>query len=204
MTAYYNEIDRTSMIAYRITNAATGRCYIGVTVRGLRRRWTDHLRAARNGVKTALYAAIRKHGEQAFSIEHIASATSRELLKALERAIIDQDCTLAPGGYNLTRGGDGVDGLPDNIRARIAESNRGRTHTPEARALIGAASRGHAVPPDVRERISQKHLGKKLSLEHRAKLSAAKIGKKLPPRSAEHAARISAGLVRAHAKRRDP
>ena len=31
---------------------------------------------------------------------------------------------------------------------------------------------------------------------------ALKTGRKLPPRSAEHSARISAGLVRAHARKR--
>lgn len=55
---------------------------------------------------------------------------------------------------------------------------------------------------ETREKIRKKHLGKKLSDEHRMKLSAAKLGKKMPPRTPEHSARISEGLVRAHARRK--
>ena len=39
MTAYYNEHDPSRFIAYVITNAVNGKQYVGVTVRGLRRRW---------------------------------------------------------------------------------------------------------------------------------------------------------------------
>lgn len=66
----------------------------------------------------------------------------------------------------------------------------------------GEGSPGHPVSEETREKIRAKHIGKKLSAEHREKLSAAKTGRKLPPRSAEHCARISAGLVRAHARKR--
>lgn len=66
----------------------------------------------------------------------------------------------------------------------------------------GEGSPGHVVSAETREKIRAKHLGKKLTPEHRAKLSAAKLGKKLPPRSAEHSAKISRGLVAAHARRK--
>lgn len=66
----------------------------------------------------------------------------------------------------------------------------------------GEGSPGHEVTPETRQKISLKHRGKRLTAEHRAKLSAAKLGKKMPPRTAEHSARISAGLVRAHARKK--
>lgn len=58
----------------------------------------------------------------------------------------------------------------------------GTTHTPEARAKIGAASKEHGATP--RPPISQ---------ETRARLRAAKLG---VPKSAEHRAAIAAGLRR--------
>jgi group I intron endonuclease len=199
--AYYNEIN-PAYRAYAITNLATGKLYVGITVRSLRRRWTDHLRAARDGVNTALYRAMRKHGVISFSIVQIASALSREALKALEKDLIAQYGSLAPRGYNLTKGGDGVDGMHPDIVARTAEKNRGRRHTETARLAIGAAHSGHEVTAATRAAIGAAHRGKKLSEEHRQKLSIAKLGKKMPPRTPEHAARISAGLVAAHARRR--
>ena len=129
MPAYYNEIDPPRFIAYVITNSVTAKQYVGVTVRGLRRRWADHLRAARNGTRTALYAAMRKYGSETFTVEHVASALSREALPQLERLLISQFGTVAPLGYNLTAGGDGVAGLPRWIVERTANLNRGRRHS---------------------------------------------------------------------------
>jgi group I intron endonuclease len=202
VTAYYNEHEPSRFIAYVITNAVNGKQYVGVTVRGLRRRWTDHVRAARDGVATALYAAMRKHGVEAFTIEHCACALGRDDLAHVERNLIAQLGTLAPLGYNLTIGGDGVAGLPRWIVERTANLNRGRHQSERAKELIGSASRGHLVSTETRRALREAHIGKTLTAEHRAKLSAAKIGKRMPPRSAEHRARISAGLVVAHARRR--
>lgn len=128
--------------AYVITNLVSGKRYIGITRRALHRRWSDHKVSARKGAKTALAGAIRKYGEGSFSIQQIASASSIDNLQALEIELIRQEKTLAPRGYNLTAGGEGVKGLPADVLRRIADANRGRQHTPEARALIGKASKG--------------------------------------------------------------
>jgi hypothetical protein len=121
---------------------------------------------------------------------------------AVERALIEQQKTKAPLGYNLTDGGDGVTGLPDEIVKRTAEKNVGRKHTPEALKKISAAGRLRRMSDETKLQMSAAHSGKTLSLEHRAKLSAAKIGKKLPPRTSEHSEKIAAGLRAAHARKR--
>lgn len=66
----------------------------------------------------------------------------------------------------------------------------------------GEGAPGHQVSEQTRSKIRAGHVGKRLSPEHRAKLAAAKLGKKLPPRTKEHSARISAGLIAAHARRK--
>ena len=189
-------------IVYLITNTATGKRYVGVTRRGLKRRWSEHLHAARTGVNTALYSAIRKYSEAAFVIEQLASVANKDDVAAVERALIEQQKTKAPFGYNLTDGGDGVAGLPDEIVKRTAEKNRGRKHSPEALVKIKAAGRLRKQSDATKSKIRVAHSGKPLSVEHRAKLSAAKLGKKLPPRTAEHAEKIAAGLRAAHARRK--
>lgn len=202
MTAYYNEID-PSFQAYLITNKVTGKRYVGITAHGYLTRWAAHIKEAgwkRGG--WAFHGSIRKYGADAFSVEWIASAWTWEGLCETERLLIKQWDTASPNGYNLTTGGDGVCGLSQETRASISEQNLGRRHTDAAKAKIGAASFGHIVTEQTRDRIRAKHIGKVLTEDHRAKLSAAKMGKKLPPRSAKHAARISEGLRRAHARRK--
>lgn len=203
MTAYYNEHDPTrNGVAYCATNLATGKRYIGITVQGVSRRWRGHLKSARDGSKSALHAAIRKYGDNVFVVCEIACSLHADYRAELERALIEQEGTRAPSGYNLTIGGDGTVGLPCEVIARIADKNRGRKHSEKARLAIGAASSARPRTAETRLKISEKHKGKRLSLEHRQKLSAAKIGRRLPPRSDDHSAKISTGLVRAWARRK--
>jgi group I intron endonuclease len=190
-------------VVYLVTNAVSGKQYVGITRQKMQRRWRGHVHCARKGVTTALHAAIRKYGEDSFSVEVVASCLRREWAGAVEADFILQFRTKAPLGYNLTDGGDGVRGLSDEAIKRIAETIRGRKHTKEAKALIGAASRSRPRSQRERALISAAHRGKSLTEEHRAKLAAAKIGRKRPPRSETHKSRISDGLRRAHRRRRE-
>jgi group I intron endonuclease len=189
------------VVIYVITNGITGKSYVGQTRQPLQRRWRGHIQLARKGVRTVLYAAIRKYGELAFTIAPIATCLSDPGI--VEAEFIKVRGTKVPTGYNLTDGGDGVVGLPREIIERTAALNRGRKHTAEAKRLIGIAGIGRKKTAAGCAAISAARKGKPLSVEHRQKLAAAKLGKKLAPRSPEHSARISAGLVRAHARRRE-
>lgn len=188
-------------IIYLVTNTISGRQYIGQTRRALPRRWQGHLQLARKGLNTALARAIRKHGADAFELTQIATCIRDPGL--VEAQLIIQYGTKAPRGYNLTDGGDGVGGLPREIIERGAALRKGRKHTPEAKRLIALAGIGRKTSDAGRAAISAARKGKPLSIEHRQKLAAAKLGKKQSPRSPEHSARISAGLTRAHARRRE-
>jgi group I intron endonuclease len=189
-------------VIYLVTNKVTGKQYVGLTKQIMQRRWRGHVQAARYGVQTALYSAIRKYGDDAFLIEVIASCIDRSSSGIVESAAIVQFGTKSPQGYNLTDGGEGVRGLPREIVERTALINRGRKHSLEVRRLIGLASIGRKMTDAGRQAISAARLGKPLSDEHRAKLAAAKLGKKLTKRSFEHCAKISDGLRAAHARRR--
>lgn len=189
--------------AYMITNQINGKVYIGVTSRTIEQRFLEHIAESKRTRRVcAIHLAIRKYGEHQFKIVEIACAFSREDLSDLERVLIRERGTNAPNGYNLTMGGDGVLGLSVEIRAKISDKWRGRKHTQESRRLISEAGCRRVVSESTKAAISKKHSGKKLSQAHREKLSASKVGKKMPPRSEIHKAKISAGLVLAHARKK--
>ena len=91
-------------VAYRITDLTNDKKYIGITERGLRTRWRQHLDSAIRGKGGILHDAMREHGLENFFFEHIASAVSHKDLDALERLLIEQEGTVR-NGYNQTRGG---------------------------------------------------------------------------------------------------
>jgi group I intron endonuclease len=175
------------MIAYLITNRINSKRYVGVSVVSLIQRWRCHLSAALVGnSQTALHRAIRKYGPSGFRCEQIACALGADELRAVEVALIRQFGSKLPNGYNMTDGGDGT---------------AGRRVTKATKLKISAFNRGKVQSAATRAKLSAAHSGKRLSLAHRAKLSAAKLGRKMPPRTSLHRQRISAGLVRAHARR---
>lgn len=93
---------------YVITCAVNGKVYVGYTFKGFHTRFEQHLLNARWSRKGALCDAIRKHGSDAFTIRcawrgetHVEACTEER------RLIAEMNC-MAPRGYNLTYGGDGV------------------------------------------------------------------------------------------------
>lgn len=95
---------RTNRI-YKINCSASGKAYIGKTIRTLRERWMAH--CSNTGSCWALRGAIKKYGRNAFSIELLADGLADAEAEATEKAMIAQHNTLAPYGYNLTAGGQG-------------------------------------------------------------------------------------------------
>lgn len=148
------------MFLYCLTNRFNGKRYIGVTTMSLSARWKAHVGFAQRFVTNTLLAkAIRKYGKDAFVMEMMDSlplcSTLPELF-ALERAAIKREGTKAPRGYNLTDGGEGTIGYKYteeqrakmrgrkhslSTREKMSVSQTGRSHTPEAKAKIGAAAK---------------------------------------------------------------
>lgn len=112
------------MLVYMITNNVNGHRYIGITVCSLKKRWREHLCAARTGSEKRLYVAMRKYGMENFSIEKIYDATSFEDLQDAERRFIAQYETHASlnKGYNLTSGGEGRDRVDQLFGEKIYNS----------------------------------------------------------------------------------
>lgn len=143
------------MYAYKITNAANGKGYIGITIEPVVRRFRRHLSMSRKGSPFALHRAIRKYGSDRFSVETLADVASWQELCAIERVLIVEHGTHARSecGYNQTEGGDG---------------SYGYRHTPETKQKMAAAW----LRPDRLLQHRAVHLGMKHTPETRAKISA--------------------------------
>lgn len=149
---------------YLIRNRVNGKGYVGQTVKSVRKRFLEHLRAAANGSDFAIHSAIRKHGEQSFIVEEIV-ACDASLLNALEEYCVMFYGTSATfgHGYNLTNGGKATSGWSPSIetRAKMSASQKGRKQSPEHVAKAQAARRPYQHSAEMRLKISEACKGKK-------------------------------------------
>lgn len=185
-----------SGIIYAITNRIDGKKYIGQTIQSVEVRWYHHLYSARHGLRdTVLCRALKKHGEESFSIEVIDRADSIRELSALEQKYIAALNTIAPNGYNLTSGGLNHSVHPET-RAKMSASGKGK-HVFSAEALlkIGKASRGRVFSAEARAKMSVAHSVGRLSLETRAKLSVAGTGRVMSPEARAKLSASRKGMV---------
>jgi len=202
---------------YSITHRATGREYIGVTSRGVERRWKEHRQGARTDMPIA--RAIAKYGADAFDyVKEATLPTFQEMLIAERIAI-----AFNRPAFNLTAGGDGAlgavrtpeqraklsaaakaRGVHPGLLAAAVKANTGRKHSEETKAKIGAANLGQRRTPEQRARMSavkQGHVGTRWTDERREIMRAKLTGRKRTP---EQCARIrAAAIARAAAKRVD-
>jgi len=160
------------MIVYKITNKVNGTSYVGQTTLTTEKRWESHLKAAKyKRDNSAILSAIRKYGEENFTIEIIDTADSIEELNKKEIFWISKSNTLAPNGYNLKLGGN--QGGKNSEEAKKKQSD----------AVKAKYCNGYISP----------RCGKKLSEQTKQLISIANKGKKRGPLSEEHRAKIGAG-----------
>ena len=92
------------MLVYLVTNTINGKRYIGQTIRSLDARWWQHCNKNYTGCHY-LHRAIKKYGKENFSTEVLCEPPSEQVMNEMEEYFIERYKTLAPGGYNLTTGG---------------------------------------------------------------------------------------------------
>jgi group I intron endonuclease len=150
-----------------------GKIYIGQT------NGTIAKRAGKGGVLYKqcpyFYKAIQKYGWD--NIEHIivSDNLSKKEADYLEKYLISYyNTTDSSHGYNLTKGGDGVEGrtVSEETRAKIKNAQKGRHNSVETEF-----KKGHTFTPEVLAKISKANKGKQMSAETRARMSRAKKGK---------------------------
>jgi hypothetical protein len=133
-----------------------GKKYVGITVQPLIRRMYSHRReAASKRVNWPLYSAWRKYGEPAVSI---LAEVANDVLKDTEIRLIRELCTLVPGGYNVSPGGQlgrlGLPHLPETC-AKMSAAWRAHYDVPENYArLVETRRRTYRENPELRSRLS--------------------------------------------------
>jgi group I intron endonuclease len=114
-------------LIYKITNTVNGKCYIGQTRQNINRRWSQHRHNAskRKMGCIMLENAIRKYGEEKFTIEPILTCDVSDLDSEEIRLIDEYKSTVSGSGYNIFKGGGGSSRIvTDEHRHKIAEANR--------------------------------------------------------------------------------
>ena len=92
---------------YKVTNKLNGKIYIGKTLSSIEARWKQHCRDSKkeSKEKRPLYTAIRKYGEENFSVEQVEEC-SDSMVNERETYWIEWYGSFKYG-YNATLGGDG-------------------------------------------------------------------------------------------------
>lgn len=137
---------------YKITNLINGKIYIGQTSKKyLSDRWGEHKYNARNGVKSALYNAIRKYGIENFECKPIMHGIPIDRLNYYEILMIKKFKSEAKyqHGYNLTSGGGGTRGL--------VPWNKGIPRSKETKEKIRIALNNEECLKRFRERATGKN-----------------------------------------------
>lgn len=119
-------------LIYLATNKINGKQYVGKTKDTVDSRKHCHEKG-RGGCGVALAAAIRKYGPENFVWEVLKGGVPDDRLNQEEREWIWWLGTKAPGGYNLTDGGDGLFNPSQEVRAKISDCSRKTWSDPEWR-----------------------------------------------------------------------
>lgn len=176
---------------YKIENNINKKLYIGQTTKTLQKRWNQHLRKCRNGFNTPLYNAIRKYGEDNFSISLVEEVPDEVSLDEREQYWIDHYNSYGqPNGYNATSGGNlfSKDTNPVNlpeIREKISDKLKSSTYwkTDEWKSVQKARWTGENNPAkkiENRKKLSERVKGKNNPAcrdEVKEKISKSQTGK---------------------------
>lgn len=158
----------------------SGRSYIGQTIQPIEERFGQHQRP--NSECVLISHAIQKYGWENMTKEWYE--VPDEYLNEHEELMVEVLGTLAPGGYNLRKGG-GCGKMSDIVKEKMSESHRGKTHPEEVKQKMSDAKIGDKNPfygmshtPDSKQKMSESHKGKILPEEVKQKISEAQTGDK--------------------------
>ena len=170
---------------YKITNTINGKVYVGQTINdAYKTRIRDHLNGTQHGSRLVKHA-IEKYGQDVFTVEILHDGIIPEFLNTLEIEAIAKFNTVAPNGYNLDTGGNGVGSPSGETRRKLSEANKGKKRSEETKQKISASKTGENHPnygkprsEETKRKMSENHPMKRP--EARRKLSEARKGENNP------------------------
>lgn len=199
---------------YQIRNKVNLKVYVGLT-HALDGRWSGHRSELRGGYHSNLHLqrSWDKYGESAFEYSVLQTVSHPGLLDYAETMWIAMKQSSDPKyGYNKTTGGRHSSKLAfsdeakakmiaarrsrgpvsaetrakQSLAARGNTSHKGKRHSEETKAKIGAMSRARKHSPETKAKMSASHKGRVFSEETRAKISAAQIGRPSAMKGKKH------------------
>jgi group I intron endonuclease len=118
---------------YKITNSINGKCYIGLTTKGIEKRWGKHVAdSERSNRPHAIHRAIRKYGREAFIVEMLFQSDNLNALNIAEKQLIESFGSLYPNGYNL-HGGGNAHTISEITRKNMSVAQIGKKQSQETR-----------------------------------------------------------------------
>lgn len=191
---------------YCILNKKNGFRYIGITTAGVRRRFTTHLRNAKNKINRPLYDAMNKYGFDSFKIEFVKNVDNLEQLKKMEIEYIEKYNTFFfdenSQGYNCTKGGEGTVGLCGEnhhmyqkkhtveTKIKISNSLKGEKHPQYGLRGKEHFNYGRKTSKETKIKISNALKGRVFSEKTRQKMSDSRIGYKMKQSTKEKLSKI--------------
>lgn len=160
---------------YKITDTLNDKIYIGQTIDN-DRRWKRHKYSSKqeNPVQY-ISRAIKKHGEENFIYEIIATCkTSKDADETEKILIIQYDSRNKEKGYNLAPGGNYImlgRHHSEETKKKISIAHKGIKLSEEHKNNLSLAHTGYKMPDDQKENISKSKIGKLKSKETRKKMS---------------------------------
>lgn len=154
---------------YLITNRINGKRYVGITCRGYKNRFQEHIHdalAKKNLFKKTriIYNAIRKYGPENFDVMLLEDNITDEDAGVKERYYIELYRTFCEYGlgYNMTRGGGGVVDYrhTKETKQKIQRSMTGKKFSAERNQKIKEAMTGREYKQEWKDALSQSRLGR--------------------------------------------
>jgi hypothetical protein len=124
-------------IIYLARNTVNGKGYVGKTVQTMEFRRACHQKDAIANRGYYFHKALRKYGFDAFEWSVLYEDGDNDVLCIMETRMIRRLGTKIPNGYNMTDGGEGIVGMPEESRLRQIESNKTREYSVGTRRKIG-------------------------------------------------------------------
>lgn len=165
-------------VIYQYTNKVTGQVYIGQSTDMKGRIRTHRWNALNDRYDTYFYRAMRKYGEDAFSVE-ILEECPQALLNDKEKFWIEEKNSLAPNGYNIEEGGQ-VYEMSDETRKKISDARQGIQFSDEHIENLRKSHIGNFHTESTKLKISEKNKGRPKRPEELEKIREHAAGRRLP------------------------
>jgi hypothetical protein len=132
-----------SYCVYCHTNKINGKKYVGITKQKPEKRWGNGCNYTANEY---FYNAIKKYGWEEFSHEILFTGLTKTDAQNKEVELISKwQLNDRNKGYNIQKGGEGVDSVSDETRLKISKAKKGQRMSVESRLKmsISRTGKGH-------------------------------------------------------------